>query len=140
VGENLAFREVSGLDAETQMLEYRAGNAENVFGRYDAKHGPERKRFAEEGVFANDNRLWDWYKQIKMNTITRQTVTIKLPDQESESTMVWTLDNAWPTKITSPDFNAEGNEVAVGVSIWLTRVLRLRMGSQNTDHLSSSHL
>jgi phage tail-like protein len=27
--------------------------------------------------------------------------------------MVWTLANAWPTKITSSDLNAEGNEVAV---------------------------
>jgi phage tail-like protein len=27
--------------------------------------------------------------------------------------MVWTLTNAWPTKITGADLNAEGNEVAV---------------------------
>jgi phage tail-like protein len=27
--------------------------------------------------------------------------------------MVWTLANAWPTKITSTELKSEGNEVAV---------------------------
>jgi phage tail-like protein len=27
--------------------------------------------------------------------------------------MVWTLTNAWPTKISSTDLKAEGNEVAI---------------------------
>ena len=27
--------------------------------------------------------------------------------------MVWTLTNAWPTKITATDLKSEGNEVAV---------------------------
>jgi phage tail-like protein len=27
--------------------------------------------------------------------------------------MVWTLTNAWPTKITGTDMKADGNEVAV---------------------------
>ena len=29
------------------------------------------------------------------------------------TTMVWTLQNAWPTKITGTDLKADGNEVAV---------------------------
>lgn len=113
VGENLAFREVSGLDAETQVLEYRAGNAKTSSTVKMPSMAQNGNVSLKKGVFANDNRFWDWYKQIKMNTITRQTVTIKLLDQEGEPTIVWTLNNAWPTKITSPDLNAEGNEVAV---------------------------
>jgi phage tail-like protein len=27
--------------------------------------------------------------------------------------MVWTLANAWPTKISSTDLKADGNEVAI---------------------------
>jgi phage tail-like protein len=27
--------------------------------------------------------------------------------------MVWTLKNAWPTKVTGTDLKAEGNEVAI---------------------------
>lgn len=113
VGENLAFREVSGLEAETQVLEYRAGNSK-VFSTVKMPGMVQNGTVSlKKGVFANDNRFWDWYSQIKMNTIARQSVTIKLLDQEGAPTMVWTLQNAWPTKITSPDLNAEGNEVAI---------------------------
>jgi phage tail-like protein len=67
----------------------------------------------KKGVFKSDNKFWDWFNQIKMNTVKRVPVTISLLDEEGKPTMVWTLNNAWPTKITGTDLKAEGNEVAV---------------------------
>lgn len=51
--------------------------------------------------------------QIKMNTIARSTVTIQLLSENGDPTMTWTLNNAWPTKITGTDLKSDGNEVAV---------------------------
>ena len=51
--------------------------------------------------------------QIKMITIKRVPVTISLLDDAGAATMVWTLTNAWPTKITMTDLKSEGNEVAI---------------------------
>ena len=65
------------------------------------------------GIFKEDNKFWDWLKQIKMNTIKRLPVTISLLDETGKATMVWTLTNAWPTKITGTDLKSEGNEVAI---------------------------
>ena len=48
-----------------------------------------------------------------MNTIKRLPVTISLLDEGGNATMVWTLTNAWPTKITGTDLKSEGNEVAI---------------------------
>ena len=48
-----------------------------------------------------------------MNTIKRQTVIVKLLDESGQPTMTWTLNNAWPTKITGTDLKSYGNEVAV---------------------------
>lgn len=67
----------------------------------------------KKGVFKSDNSFWDWFNQIKMNTIERKTVTISLLDEKGAPTMVWTLANAWPTKITATDMKSEGNEVAI---------------------------
>jgi len=64
-------------------------------------------------VFAKDNNFWSWYNEIKMNVIKRVPVTIQLCDEGGNSTMVWTLANAWPTKITGTDLKSDGNEVAV---------------------------
>ncbi len=67
----------------------------------------------KKGVFKGDNTFWTWFNAIKMNTIERKEVVISLLDQEGAPTMVWTLKNAWPTKITGTDLKSDGNEVAV---------------------------
>jgi phage tail-like protein len=66
-----------------------------------------------KGIFVNDSKFWTWYNEIKMNTIARRTVVVNLLDETGTPKMVWTLNNAWPTKITGTDLKSEGNEVAV---------------------------
>ncbi len=109
----IAFQEVSGLDTETQIIEYRHGNSK-VFSTIKM---PGIKKFSnitmKKGIFKGDNKLFDWYNEIKLNTIKRQEITIQLLDETDAPTMSWTLTNAWPTKITSTDLKSDGNEVAV---------------------------
>ena len=66
-----------------------------------------------KGIFVGDVKFWAWYNEIKMNTIKRRTVVINLLDDTGTPKMVWTLNNAFPTKITGTDLKAEGNEIAV---------------------------
>lgn len=109
----VAFQEVSGLDIEAQIIEYRHGNSKE----FSTIKMPGIKKTGnvtlKKGVFVKDNAFWNWFNQIKMNTIERKTVVISLLDEEGNPTMVWTLNNAWPTKITGTDMKSDGNEVAV---------------------------
>lgn len=109
----MSFQEVSGLDVEVQALEYRHGDSP----AFSVIKMPGIKKYRnvtlKKGVFKSDNKFWDWLNEIKMNTIKRRPVTVSLLDENGKPTMVWTLANAWPTKITSTDLKAEGNEVAV---------------------------
>ena len=109
----LSSEEVSGLDVEAQPIEYRHGDSP-VFS---AIKMPGLKKYGnvtmKKGVFKSDNKFWEWFNQIKMNTIKRVPVTISLLDEGGKATMVWTLTNAWPTKITGTDLKSEGNEVAI---------------------------
>jgi phage tail-like protein len=111
--QNLTFQEVSGLDAQTQVIEYRAGDNK----RFSTVTMPGIRKFSnvtlKKGVFVRDDKFWDWYSQIKMNTIKRVPVVIRLLDEKGNASMVWTLLNAWPTKITGADLKSDGNEVAV---------------------------
>jgi phage tail-like protein len=114
IGETeVAFQEVSGLDIEAQIVEYRHGNSKE----FSTIKMPGIKKTGnvtlKKGVFVKDNAFWDWFTKIKMNTIERQTVVISLLDEEGAPTMVWSLNNAWPTKITGTDMKSDGNEVAV---------------------------
>ena len=111
--EVMSFQEISGLDVEAQPIEYRHGDSPE----FSTISMPGLKKSGnvtmKKGVFKSDNKFWDWFNQIKMNTIKRVPVTISLLDEGGAPTMVWTLANAWPTKISSTDMKADGNEVAI---------------------------
>lgn len=109
----MSFQEVSGLDIEAQPIEYRRGDSPS----FSVMKMPGLKKYTDvtmkKGVLKSDNKFWDWFNQIKMNTVKRIPVTISLLDEEGKPTMVWTLANAWPTKISGTDLKSTGNEVAV---------------------------
>ena len=111
--QEMAVQEVSGLDVESQPIEYRAGNSK-VFSTVKMpgllKYGNITMK---KGVFKSDNKMFDWFKDVKMNVIKRKALTISLLDEEGSPTMVWKVQNAFPVKITGTDLKAEGNEVAV---------------------------
>ncbi len=107
-----SFQEVSGLDMETQPIEYRSGGTPT----FSTVKMPGIKKYGnvtlKKCLFKTDTNFWDWYKQIKSGT-NRQTVTISLLDESGKPRMVWSLDNAYPAKVTSTDLKADGNEVAI---------------------------
>lgn len=109
----MSFQEVSGLDVTSQVIEHRSGDSKE----FSTVKMPGIAKFGnvtmKKGVCKSDNTFWEWFNQIKMNTIKRVPVTIRLLDVTGAPTMVWTLDNAWPTKITGIDLQADGNEVAI---------------------------
>jgi len=111
--EEMSFQEVSGLDIEAQPIEYRHGDSPE----FSTIKMPGIKKYSnvtmKKGVFKSDNKFWDWFNQIKLNTIKRVPVTISILDEAGAPTMVWTLANAWPTKISGTDLKADGNEVSI---------------------------
>ena len=111
--KTIAFQDVSGMDVENQIIEYRKSDSKVV----SAIKMPGMVKYGnvtlKRGIMANDNAFWKWYKDININIIKRQTVTIKLLDENGKVSMTWTLKNAWPTKVTGTDLKSDGNEVAI---------------------------
>ncbi len=111
--KGVAFQEISGMDVENQIIEYRSSNSP----LFSTEKMPGITKYGnitmKRGVFVNDNTFWNWHNEIKMNTIKRRTIIIKLLDETGNVTMKWQLNNAWPTKITSTDLKSDGNEVAI---------------------------
>jgi len=94
----VSFQEVSGLDTETQPIEYRHADSK-LFSTIKmpgiAKTGNVTLK---NGLFVNNDNFWKWYDALKMNTIERKNVVIQLLDESANPTMTWILSNAWPTK------------------------------------------
>ena len=112
-GTNVGFSEVTGLNIEVQPIEYRDG----LSPEFSPTKMPGLKKYGnitlKRGVFKSDNEYYDWLNTIKLNTVTRRDINISLLDEEHKPVMKWKVMNAWPTKITSPDMKATGNEVAI---------------------------
>jgi phage tail-like protein len=110
---NPVFQEVTGLESEAQVIEYRAGNSA-IFAPIKM---PGLQKVGnvtmKKGIFVTDQNLWTWFSSIAMNTIARSTVVVNLLDETGAPRMSWTLNNAFPTKLSGTDLKSDGNEVAV---------------------------
>lgn len=109
----VSFQEVTGLETEVTPIEYRHGDSPSFYPIKMPGLGKVGNVTLRKGIFVNDTALWDWFNQIKMNTIARQTIVVNLLDETAAPKMVWTLNNAFPIKVTGTDLKSEGNEVAV---------------------------
>ena len=112
-GTNIGFTEVSGLDVETEMIEYRQGASPE----YSKIKMPGMQKFSnitlKRGSFKNDNEFYQWWNTVKLNTIDRRDITIKLLNEEHEPVIVWKVKNAFPVKVQSTDLKGDGNETAI---------------------------
>jgi phage tail-like protein len=111
--KGIPFQEASGMDPENQVIEYR--KSDNPL--FSTIKMPGIVKYAaislKRGIFVNNNDFWEWRNQIAMNTVKRETIVIRLLDENGKITMQWQLINALPTKITSTDLKSDGNEIAV---------------------------
>lgn len=112
-GANIGFTEVSGLDVETEVIEYRDGASLE----YHKTKMPGMQKFSnitlKRGTFQGDNDFFNWWNTVALNTIERRDVTISLLNENHEPVVIWKVKNAWPIKVQSTDLKSDGNETAI---------------------------
>jgi len=108
------FSEVSGLQAETEVQEYREGG---VNGYVHKRAGPVKyasNLTLKKGI-TDSTELWCWYRDVMNGTIKRKPVDVVLMNSAGEEWRRWKLQNAYPVKWTGPDMKAAASEVAVEI-------------------------
>jgi phage tail-like protein len=112
-GTKIGFTEVTGLEVTTEKIEYRDGASKE----YHKVRMPGMQTFGDltlkRGVFAGDNEFYDWWNTVALNTVERRDITISLLNESHQPVVVWKVKKAWPTKVTSTDLNASGNDTAI---------------------------
>lgn len=112
-GTRIGFTEISGLDVETEIIEYRDG----ALREFSKLKIPGMQKYPnvimKRGVFKSDNDYFNWWNTVSLNTVQRRDVIVSLLNEAHEPVMVWKIKNAWPTKIGSTDLKADGNEIAI---------------------------
>ncbi len=112
-GSSFGFSEVSGLNMETQVIEYRDGSSPD----YSVIKMPGMQKYPnitlKRGVTASDNEFYNWWNTHQLNKIERRDITISLLNENHEPVMVWKIRNAFPVKIEGSTLRASGTEVAI---------------------------
>ena len=110
-----AFQEVTGLDSENTPIEYREGadrlNSVHKFTGLEKYGNVTFKR----GIGGN-LELWNWRKEVRDggNAFPPvRDVVVQLQNEKHENVYKWKLTNAWCTKLSGPQLNAKGNEIAI---------------------------
>ncbi|MCA9735649.1 MAG: phage tail protein [Deferribacteres bacterium] len=112
-GTELGFAEVSGLNIESQVIEYRHGLSKE----YGASKMPGIPKYGnitlKRGIMPDDNEFFDWLNTTALNKVERRDLVISLLNEEHQPVMTWTAMQAFPVKVEGPGLKATGNETAI---------------------------
>ena len=115
-GGNIAnFTEVSGLEIERDVVEYRAGGSPE----YHILEIPGLKKYSRitlsRGVFKGDNDFYAWLNAVDIDNPEeyRRNLTISLLNANHKPMITWKVTGAWPVKMTSTEMNASESGVAI---------------------------
>ena len=111
--QKATFAEVNGLNAETDVAEYRGGADTTLTVRKIPTLMKYSNVTMKRGILAKDNDLFKWWEKNQQGKHEQRTVTIKLLNEAGTATVTWTLTRAWPVKLEGPSLNAKGNEIAL---------------------------
>jgi len=106
-----AFHEVSGFDSTVEVIEHREGGDNTTTRKLPGmtKHSNIVLKYG----LADDTDLYNWHRDVVNGKVQRRNGSIVLLDRAGQERRRWNFVNAWPTKWDGPDFNAEGNDIAI---------------------------
>ncbi len=122
--------EVSGLDFEREIIEYRGG-ADN---EYHKTKQPGLSKYSnitvKRGTFIDTSKQFyeQWIKTVYFQEGEEQyrgDLTISLLDEKHEPVVSWKAERAYVTKIQSTDLKADGNEIAIETAEFVHEKLSL---------------
>jgi len=112
-GAKMAFTEVTGLDMEREVIEYREGSSKE----YSKLKMPGLAKYSnitlKRGSFKGDNEFYKWWAENKLETVKRRDITISLLNEEHQPVISWKIKNAWPSKVQATELKSDDNSVAI---------------------------
>jgi phage tail-like protein len=106
-----AFHEVSGFDSTIDTIEHREGGDNTTPRKLPGM--TKHSNIVLKWGMTDDLQLYQWHRDAVLGNVRRRNGSIVLLDRRGQEVARWNFVNAWPSKWDGPDFNAEGNDVAI---------------------------
>jgi phage tail-like protein len=105
-----AFRNVEGLDSETEVVEYQDGDDLILRKR------PGRTKYSNVTLkrgYVNTDELWQWRKKVIEGKVERKSGSIILCADDGTEVMRYNFFEAWPSKWKGFTLDGKGTDVNV---------------------------
>jgi len=105
-----AFKNVEGLDSETEIIEYQDGDDIILRKR------PGRTKYTNITLkrgYVNTDELWSWRKKVIEGKVERKSGSIILCADDGSEIMRYNFFEAWPAKWKGFNLDGKGNDVTV---------------------------
>lgn len=117
-GSEISFQEVTGLESQTEVIEYRHGDSEIFSPTKSAGLVKTSNLVLKKGVFHDDEESLELFKKLTEEKAyytqdDRMDITVTLLDEQAEAVMSWNITNAFPIKYSGTDLKSDANEVSV---------------------------
>ena len=109
------FREVSGLDAENEIVEQKETDANGMPIIIKVPGGLKWSNIELKRGVDIDKGLWEWRYQVETGgpDQARTDCTLELCDYDGSPIATYQIKQAWPSKYMGAAMNAGSNEIAV---------------------------
>jgi len=105
-----AFKNVEGLDSETEIIEYQDGDDIILRKR------PGRTKYQNVTLkrgYVNSDELWQWRKKVIEGRVERKSGSVILCADDGSEIMRYNFFEAWPAKWKGFTLDGKGNDVNV---------------------------
>ncbi len=115
----VAFSEVSGLNIAYETYTYKESPTESGIAGPRVFNMPSQAQATtitlKKGVVptVSITVLYDWIKTVQTNQIEKKDIRISLCNESGDPLITWNVNNAFPTKLEAPSFDANSNDAAI---------------------------
>lgn len=106
------FTEVTGLQVEIELHDYREGGANEAMRRFAGPVKYPSNLILKHGIM-DAEVLWNWQREVMRGTIQRRNAAIVLLDSAGHDRRRWVFQDVCPVRWSGPDLRAGTAEVAV---------------------------
>ena len=112
------FSEVTGLQVEIEVEEYREGGLNEYVHRFAGKTRYPSHLVLKHGL-VHSTTLWDWLYKTAQGEMKRKNISVILydregnPNHEGNVLYRWNFKQAYPVRWSGPDLRAGTAEVAL---------------------------
>jgi phage tail-like protein len=109
------FTECGGIGSEHEVIEQKVVDDA---GHDVVKKMPGRMKWNDitlkRGITDN-MQIWDWRDQVVNGNVdgARQNCSVIMFDRQYKPAAQWDFTNAWPVKVTGPDFKSDSNDFGI---------------------------